>query len=159
MSASSLLWHACTTLHACEPPVTTKSYACRQFTQYRLLLERYFKTYWRSPPYNTTRLFIVVVAALLLGTFYFSRGDVFGTPSDLVAVMGMLLVSVMFVGFINFQMIIPTFYMERPVMWRERASAMYAVLPWVESMQARPALLCAAAYVWEQPRHLKPKGI
>lgn len=33
------------------------------------------------------------------------------------------------------QMIIPTFVMERPVMWRERASKLYSVLPWVESMQ------------------------
>lgn len=32
-------------------------------------------------------------------------------------------------------MIIPTFVMERPVMWRERASKLYSVLPWVESMQ------------------------
>jgi hypothetical protein len=48
----------------------------------------------------------------------------------------------MFVGFLNFQMIIPTFAMERPVMWRERASALYAVLPWVESMQVWAALRC-----------------
>lgn len=33
------------------------------------------------------------------------------------------------------QMIIPTFVMERPVMWRERASKLYSVSPWVESMQ------------------------
>jgi hypothetical protein len=51
--------------------------------------------------------------------------------------MGTLFVSVMWAGFLNFQMIIPTFMMERPVMWRERASALYSVFPWVESMQVR----------------------
>jgi hypothetical protein len=38
-------------------------------------------------------------------------------------------------GFINFQMIIPTFLSERPVMTRERASHLYAVLPWVQAME------------------------
>lgn len=33
------------------------------------------------------------------------------------------------------QMIIPTFFMERPVMYRERASRLYAVLPWVQAME------------------------
>lgn len=103
---------------------------------------RYFKSYWRSPPYNTTRLLMALVAALLLGTWYFSKGDKYTTPGDLLAVMGALFVSIMFIGFINFQMIVPTFFMERPVMWRERASAMYAVMPWVESMQVRAALSC-----------------
>ena len=119
----------------------TRAHACRRLTQYRVLFTRYFKTYWRSPPYNTTRLVLALVAALLLGTFYFSRGDEYGTPADVIAVMGTLLISVMFIGFINFQMIVPTFYMERPVMWRERASAMYAVMPWVESMQVCACLL------------------
>ena len=31
--------------------------------------------------------------------------------------------------------IIPTFFMERPVMYRERASRLYAVLPWVQAME------------------------
>ena len=78
---------------------------------------------------------MALVAVLLLGTWCFSKGDKNTTPGDLLAVMGALFVSIMFIGFINFQMIIPTFCMERPVMWRERASALYAVLPWVESMQ------------------------
>jgi hypothetical protein len=32
-------------------------------------------------------------------------------------------------------MIIPTFLSERPVMTRERASHLYAVLPWVQAME------------------------
>jgi hypothetical protein len=33
------------------------------------------------------------------------------------------------------QMIIPTFFMERAPMLRERASRFYAVLPWVQAME------------------------
>ena len=50
-------------------------------------------------------------------------------------VLGSLFTSVIFLGFINFQMIIPTFLMERPVMNRERASRLYSVLPWTLSME------------------------
>jgi hypothetical protein len=108
---------------------------CRRTAQYRLLFGRYLKSYWRSPPYNTTRLTLAVVVAFILGAFYWSKGDKYDTPTDLIAVMGTLFICVMFAGFVNFQMVIPTFLMERPVMWRERASAMYAVMPWVESME------------------------
>ena len=50
-------------------------------------------------------------------------------------VLGSLFTSVVFLGFINFQMIIPTFLMERPVMNRERASRLYSVVPWVQAME------------------------
>ena len=109
---------------------------CRRVAQYKELAMRYFKAYWRSPPYNTTRLILAVISALILGTFYWSRGDNYGGGTGAVtAILGSLLASVQFCGFVNFQMIIPTFLMERPVMYRERAARMYAVLPWVQSMQ------------------------
>jgi ABC-2 type transporter len=117
---------------------------CRRIVQYKVLFIRYLKSYWRSPPYNTTRLGLALIAALVLGTWYWSLGDKLNTPGDVLAVMGALFFSVMFIGFINFQMIIPTFFMERPVMWRERASAMYAVYPWVQSMQVCSAVTAVA---------------
>jgi ABC-type multidrug transport system permease subunit len=115
--------------------VTALPRACRRFVQYKVLLTRYFKAYWRSPPYNTTRLILNVIAALIIGTAYWSRGNNYGSTADVTAVLGALFISVMFVGFVNFQMIIPTFFMERPVMWRERASRLYAVLPWAQAME------------------------
>ena len=100
-----------------------------------MLLTRFVKSYWRSPPYNTTRLILAVLAALIIGTFYWSKGDKYDDVAGVNAVLGALFITVMFVGFINFQMIIPTFFMERPVMYRERASRLYAVLPWVQAME------------------------
>jgi ABC-type multidrug transport system permease subunit len=112
--------------------------------QYKVLLVRYFKAYWRSPPYNTTRLILALCAALMIGSAYWSRGNNYGTTADVTNILGALFISVMFIGSINFQMIVPTFFMERPVMWRERASRFYAVLPWVQAMQdvEVPWILC-----------------
>jgi hypothetical protein len=96
---------------------------------------RYFKAYWRSPPYNTTRLILAFLSAWIIGTFYWSRGNNYSSTSDIVGILGALFLSVSFCGLVNFQMIIPTFLMERPTMYRERAARMYAVLPWVQSME------------------------
>jgi ABC-type multidrug transport system permease subunit len=103
--------------------------------QYKVLVTRYFKAYWRSPPYNTTRLILCVLSAIIIGSAYWSIGDKYSSTEDVLAVLGALFIAIMFIGFINFQMIIPTFFMERPVMLRERASRLYAVLPWVQAME------------------------
>jgi ABC-type multidrug transport system permease subunit len=78
---------------------------------------------------------LAIVAALILGTFYWKVGDRSNTPSDVLAVLGAIFVSLMFIGLVSFQLVIPTFFMERPVMLRERSSRLYAVLPWVLSME------------------------
>ena len=74
-------------------------------TQYKVLVSRYFKAYWRSPPYNTTRLLLSVIAGLIIGSFYWSRGNNYGSTADVLSVLGALFITVMFVGFINFQMV------------------------------------------------------
>ena len=86
------------------------------------------------------------------------------------AILGSLFSSIIFLGFINFQMIIPTFLTERPVMTRERASRMYSVLPWVQAMEdveipwivVQVCLSCSGlrrahkfACLHLQPEHLK----
>jgi hypothetical protein len=96
---------------------------------------RYARSYWRSPPYNTTRLVLSFVSAWIIGTFYWSRGDNYASTGDILAILGALFIAFSFCGLVNFQMIIPTFFMERPVMYRERAARMYAVFPWVQSME------------------------
>lgn len=71
--------------------------------QFKVLLERYFKSYWRSPPYNTTRLILAVVSGLIFGTFFWGKGDKYDTPQDINNVLGALFLTTMFSGFINFQ--------------------------------------------------------
>jgi ABC-type multidrug transport system permease subunit len=145
--------------YTCEHTASKWShFLCRRLTQYSVLFTRYLRSYWRSPPYNTTRLILATLAAFVLGTFFWSRGNNYQTTADITAVLGSLFMSIMFVGFINFQMIIPTFFMERPVMYRERAARMYAVLPWVQSMedvevpwivlQARTILCRLQPHIW-----------
>lgn len=88
----------------CHVPSTLMSRLLRRrLTQYKVLVARYFKAYWRSPPYNTTRIILSIVAALIIGSFYWSRGDNYGSTADVLSVLGALFMTVMFVGFINFQ--------------------------------------------------------
>lgn len=76
---------------------------CRRLQQYKVLLDRYFKSYWRSPPYNTTRLILAVVSGLIFGSFFFGKGDKYETPQDITNVLGSLFLTTTFTGFINFQ--------------------------------------------------------
>ena len=56
--------------------------ACRRLTQYKWLITRYLRSYWRNPPFNTTRLLLAFAAALAQGSFYWSKGNNYGTASD-----------------------------------------------------------------------------
>lgn len=71
--------------------------------QFKVLLTRYFKSYWRSPPYNTTRLILAVVSGLIFGSFFFDKGNTYDTPQDINNVLGALFLTTTFSGFINFQ--------------------------------------------------------
>lgn len=72
--------------------------SCRRLTQYRVLLVRYTKAYWRSPPFNTTRLIMSVLAAFIIGTFYWSRGDNYDTVEGVTAVLGAIFIASVFIG-------------------------------------------------------------
>lgn len=109
-------------------------YATSSMTQYCAILTRMVRSYWRSPPYNSTRLILTVLAALILGSFYWSRGDNYGSTQDVLALSGALFISVMFVGLVNFQLVIPVFLFERPVFYRERAAGLYGVFPWATAL-------------------------
>lgn len=54
----------------------------------RELLLRYFRSYWRSPPYNTTRLILAAIAGVIIGSYYWSLGDKIGTLGDVNNILG-----------------------------------------------------------------------
>ena len=70
-----------------------------------MLFMRYFKGYWRSPPYNTTRLILAVVSGLVLGSAYWSLGDEHNTVADVINILGALFFSIISIGFVNFQVL------------------------------------------------------
>jgi hypothetical protein len=46
------------------------------------------QAYWRSPPYNTTRLILAVISGLIIGSFYWSLGNNYGSLPDVQNVVG-----------------------------------------------------------------------
>jgi hypothetical protein len=46
------------------------------------------QAYWRSPPYNTTRLILAVICGLIIGSFYWSLGDRYGSRPDVQNIIG-----------------------------------------------------------------------
>lgn len=60
----------------------------RRLRQYRELLQRYLRSYWRAPSYNTTRLLLSVVAALIIGSFYWDLGSKRADSTDVANTLG-----------------------------------------------------------------------
>ena len=71
LQTSWLLSNAC----ACLLSADRLARMCSRLVQYKTLLARYTRSYWRNPPFNTTRLLLAFIAALAQGTFYWGRGS------------------------------------------------------------------------------------
>jgi hypothetical protein len=51
--------------------------------QFGHLLRKSFRTYWRSPSYNITRMVVIAVMAAMYGSIYWQQGNaISGTPSQ-----------------------------------------------------------------------------
>jgi len=101
---------------------------------------------------TSNQVVLTFLTALAAGAFYWSRGDNYGSQADVTAITGGLFVSLLFLGFVNFQLVIPVTLFERrdtltlpchspcnqpslhaprrPVFYRERAARCYSVLSW-----------------------------
>ena len=63
----------------------TAAYVCRLWTQYKWLIRRYSRSYWRNPPFNSTRLMLALFAALAQGSFYWGKGNNYKTAANVQA--------------------------------------------------------------------------
>jgi len=97
--------------------------------QQRLLLEKFFVSFWRCPSYNFVRILVYIVMALLFGFALFQL-EMEDTAS-LQSLMGLLFLSTLFMGIININTTIPILTSERAPFYRERAAKMYGVVPYV----------------------------
>ena len=82
---------------------------CSRATQYKELATRYTRSYWRNPQFNTTRIILALIASLVQGCFYIGRGDNYDSVGSVQAILGSLFSSVIFLGFLNFQMCASSF--------------------------------------------------
>ncbi|KAG9410913.1 hypothetical protein AC1031_018940 [Aphanomyces cochlioides] len=100
--------------------------------QFKYLLQRFMRMYWRTPSYNYTRVTLSAFLAILFGITYVSVE--YTTYSGVNGGVGMVFMTTLFVGIISFNSILPLASEERASYYRERASQTYnALWYWVGS--------------------------
>ncbi|GAB9468388.1 Atp-binding protein [Globisporangium polare] len=100
--------------------------AASEFTQMTFLLRRSMTTYWRTPAYNLTRLFVFIAIALVYGVIF--AGANYTTYQGINSGVGMVFLSTVFCGLVSFFSVLPVAFAERASFYRERSSQTYNVL-------------------------------
>ncbi|GAB2219920.1 hypothetical protein Drorol1_Dr00007560 [Drosera rotundifolia] len=100
------------------------------FMQFLACLWKQHQLYWHNSLYTLRRLCVAAVMAFLLGTMFWDLGSKVKTKEDLFNAMGSMFVAVMFLGVQNSTAVQPLIVVERTVLYRERAAAMYSAIPY-----------------------------
>lgn len=118
-----------------EPIHFASKYATPLHVQFLHCFTKHLKTYWRSPAFNGMRYVMSAAMALLFGSIYWDQGSDIQTNTDVQNILGALYSSSMFLGNFNLFAIQSVIAVERSVFYRERATGMYAALPFSLSLQ------------------------
>ncbi|KAK1942670.1 ABC transporter G family member 35 [Phytophthora citrophthora] len=97
--------------------------AASELTQMKFLLKRFCDLYWRTASFNVTRYAISLGLGILFGISY--AGAEYKSYSGVNSGMGMVYLTVGFIGLVSFNGLIPVVAEERAVFYRERASQTY----------------------------------
>ncbi|KAG6586998.1 ABC transporter G family member 31 [Phytophthora cinnamomi] len=104
----------------------SKQFASTPTMQFKMLCQRFFHMYWRTPTYNLTRLMISVLLGAILGFIY--QATDYTTFTGANAGAGLVFISTVFLGIIGFNSVMPVVAEERTAFYRERASETYHAL-------------------------------
>ncbi|RLN15209.1 hypothetical protein BBJ28_00022393, partial [Nothophytophthora sp. Chile5] len=96
------------------------------------LAKKQQRTYWRNPAYNSMRLFLFPLYAIIFGTtFYQLSAD---SLKKINSHVGLIYNSMDFIGVINLMTVLEITCAERAVFYRERMSNYYGPLPYSLSL-------------------------
>ncbi|XP_012839425.1 PREDICTED: ABC transporter G family member 31 [Erythranthe guttata] len=112
-----------------QPLKFTSTYSKDTISQLKICLWKQNLVYWRSPAYNTVRLFFTTISAIIIGTIFWDVGSKRDSTQNLFVVMGALYSSVLFLGVNNSSSVQPVVSIERTVFYREKAAGMYSPIP------------------------------
>eukprot|EP00667_Euglena_gracilis_P000307 EG_transcript_307 len=98
-------------------------YQATYWTQYRVLMQKWQRIYWRSPGYNVARLVTSILIALVMGTIFYQLP--FSDKQAVFSRVGLQFISLLFMGVMFAQTIQGLVAVERGVFYRERAAQMY----------------------------------
>ncbi|POM79852.1 ABC transporter ABCG family, partial [Phytophthora palmivora] len=100
--------------------------AASSMMQVKLLTQRFFSMYWRSPAHNVTILGVALGSVLVLGLV----GSGLSTSSyqGICSGLGIIFVAFQFQGFVSFNSAIPFAFNDRAAFYRERSAQTYSAL-------------------------------
>ncbi|KAJ8523405.1 hypothetical protein ON010_g17574 [Phytophthora cinnamomi] len=104
----------------------SKQFASTPTMQFKMLCQRFFHMYWRTPTYNLTRFRISVMLGALFGIIY--QATDYTTFTGANGGVGLIFISTIFLGMIGFNSVMPVAAEERTAFYRERASETYHAL-------------------------------
>ena len=70
----ALVSELCVPVPGSQPLSFDRPFAASSREQFRVLMGRWLRSYWRNPGYNATRFAFCVVLGVLLGTIYLWMG-------------------------------------------------------------------------------------
>ncbi|GMF27050.1 unnamed protein product [Phytophthora lilii] len=98
--------------------------AAGALVQLRFLLQRSFRSYWRTASYNITRAGISIILALIFGVAFLEAD--YGSYAGANAGVGMLFIATGFNGIVSFFGVLPVAVGDRASFYRERAGQTYS---------------------------------
>jgi ABC-type multidrug transport system permease subunit len=92
-------------------------------TQFKFLMQRFFRMYWRTPTYNLTRYGSSIFLAVLFGIIFVGKD--YDSYSGLNSGVGIVFMAAFFNAMISYQSVLPLASVERASFYRERAAQTY----------------------------------
>ncbi|KAE9028652.1 ABC transporter G family member 38 [Phytophthora fragariae] len=114
---------ACPSESRAEMTFATKR-AAGALVQLRFLVQRSFRSYWRTASYNITRAGISLILALIFGVAFLEAD--YGSYAGANAGVGMLFIATGFNGIVSFFGVLPVAVGDRASFYRERAGQTYS---------------------------------
>uniref|UniRef100_A0AAV1U8R7 ABC transporter domain-containing protein n=1 Tax=Peronospora matthiolae TaxID=2874970 RepID=A0AAV1U8R7_9STRA len=103
--------------------IFTDKRAATELVQMKMVMQRFFRMYWRTASFNLTRFFVSLVLGILFGITYVDAE--YTSFTGINSGMGMLYLTVAFLGISSFNSSLPIASQERGVFYRERAAQTY----------------------------------
>ena len=103
--------------------IFTDKRAATEMVQMKMVMQRFFRMYWRTASFNLTRFFVSLVLGLVFGITYIDSE--YTSFTGINSGMGMLYLTVAFLGISSFNSSLPIASQERGVFYRERAAQTY----------------------------------
>ena len=115
-----------------SPPRFDSPYASSYVMQSLAVMERLFKVYWRDTSYNLVRFFLMAFLGTIIGLVYRDVG--YSDEAGMVSKLSSIFVGAGFLGFLMASNSLPIIFRMREVLYRERASHVYAPLVYANSL-------------------------